>query len=129
MPGSPCNISRNDPSLQQVVLTATYSYNNQSNDAFLFKPSAIHTAQRQIVKGIRYVVDFDISRTVCRKRDNNKNLSGCDFQPKGRLRQTFQCHFEVWLIPWEKKNETLVFSCKPLSHRLPSSFILQRLHP
>lgn len=40
----------------------------------------------QIVKGVRYIVDFDISRTVCRKRDNS-NLSNCDFQPVGRLHQ------------------------------------------
>lgn len=48
MPGSPYNISRNDPRLQKVVLTAAYYYNNQSNDAFLFKPSAIQRAQRQV---------------------------------------------------------------------------------
>lgn len=41
----------------------------------------------QIVKGIRYIVDLEISRTVCRKRDGNNNLSHCDFQPPGRLQQ------------------------------------------
>jgi len=52
MPGSPTNISRKDPVLRQVVLRAACSFNNQSNDAFLFKPSAIHRAQRQVgVKG------------------------------------------------------------------------------
>lgn len=48
IPGAPHNISRNDTRLQQVVLNAAYLYNNQSNDAFLFKPSAILTAQRQV---------------------------------------------------------------------------------
>ncbi|XP_071329613.1 cystatin-F [Trachinotus anak] len=112
MPGSPLNISRNDHGLQQVVLTTTYSFNNQSNDAFLFKPSTIHRAQRQIVKGIRYIVDLEISRTICRKRDHNNNLSKCDFQPEGRLHQTFQCHAEVWLIPWENQTKIQVFLCK-----------------
>ncbi|MEQ2219418.1 hypothetical protein XENOCAPTIV_017517 [Xenoophorus captivus] len=87
MPGSPSNISRNDASLQQVVLNAAHSFNNQSNDAFLFKPSAIHRAQRQVVKGIRYIVDFQISRTVCHKWDHIKDLSKCDLQPSGRLHQ------------------------------------------
>ncbi|XP_029377416.1 cystatin-F [Echeneis naucrates] len=113
VPGSPLNISRNDRGLQQVVLISTYSFNNQSNDAFLFKPSAILRAQRQIVKGIRYIVDLEISRTVCHKRHQNNNLSKCDFQPKGRLHQTFRCHFEVWLVPWENKTRFLVFLCKP----------------
>ncbi|XP_070833968.1 cystatin [Chaetodon trifascialis] len=113
LPGSPHNISRNDRGLKQVVLTAAYSYNNQSNDAFLFRPSAIHRAQRQVVKGVRYIVDLEISRTVCRKRDNNKNLSNCDFQPDGRLQQKLQCHFEVWLIPWQNKTKILDLLCKP----------------
>lgn len=48
LPGSPRNISRNDHDLQRIVLTAAYSYNNQSNDAFLFRPSAVRRAQRQV---------------------------------------------------------------------------------
>ncbi|XP_041802903.1 cystatin-F-like [Chelmon rostratus] len=113
LPGSPRNISRNDHDLQRIVLTAAYSYNNQSNDAFLFRPSAVRRAQRQVVKGIRYIVDLEISRTVCRKRDNNTNLSDCDFQPEGRLHQTFHCHFEVWLIPWQNKTKIQGLLCKP----------------
>ncbi|XP_034407878.1 cystatin-F [Cyclopterus lumpus] len=116
MPGSPINISRKDPVLRQVVLRAACSFNNQSNDAFLFKPSAIHRAQRQVVKGVQYIVDMEISRTVCRKRDdnnNNNNLSTCNFQPEGRLQQTFQCHTEVWVIPWKNETRTLVLDCKP----------------
>ncbi|CAJ1057603.1 cystatin-F [Xyrichtys novacula] len=47
MPGSPYNISRTDPRIQKVVLDATFTFNNQSNDAYLFKPYAIYRAQRQ----------------------------------------------------------------------------------
>ncbi|KAL3971598.1 aspartate beta-hydroxylase [Sarotherodon galilaeus] len=102
MPGSPHNISKNDRGLQQVVLNAAYFFNNESNDAFLFKPATIDRAQKQIVKGVRYIADFQISRTVCHKRDKNNNLSRCDFQPPGPLHQVFQCHMDVWMIPWEK---------------------------
>uniref|UniRef100_A0A3Q3BSA4 Uncharacterized protein n=1 Tax=Kryptolebias marmoratus TaxID=37003 RepID=A0A3Q3BSA4_KRYMA len=63
MPGSPNNISSNDPGLQQVVLNAAYSFNNQSNDAFLFKASAIHRAQRQ-----------NKTKMLIRNRVNIKNL-------------------------------------------------------
>ncbi|KAM4730195.1 cystatin-F [Anableps anableps] len=87
MPGSPYNISRNDAGLQRVVLSAAYAFNNQSNDAFLFKPSGIHRAQRQVVKGVRYIVDFQISRTVCPKRNHITDLAQCDIQPPGRLHQ------------------------------------------
>ncbi|XP_035848266.1 cystatin-F [Sander lucioperca] len=112
MPGSPSNVSRNDRGLQQVVLAAAYSFNNQSNDAFLFKPSLILRAQRQVVRGVKYIVDWKISRTVCRKREDG-NLSNCDFQPAGRLHQTFACHTEVWLIPWLNQTKTLQFHCGP----------------
>ncbi|CAJ1057602.1 cystatin-F [Xyrichtys novacula] len=113
MPGSPYNISRTDPRIQKVVLDATFTFNNQSNDAYLFKPYAIYRAQRQVVKGVRYIVDFEISRTVCRKRDSNHNdLPNCDFQPEGRLHQTFRCHLEVWVIPWRKESITQVFFCQ-----------------
>ncbi|XP_019132292.1 cystatin-F [Larimichthys crocea] len=111
MPGSPFNISKNDSCLKQLVLIAAYSFNNQSNDAFLFKASVIHRAQRQVVRGIRYIIDLDLSRTVCRKQ-NSIDLSNCDFQSDSRLNQTFQCHFEVWLIPWQNTTKTLVLLCK-----------------
>lgn len=48
MPGAPCNISTNDDSLRPVVLDAANFYNNQSNDAFLFRPSDVLAAQRQV---------------------------------------------------------------------------------
>ncbi|CAK6983982.1 cystatin-F [Scomber scombrus] len=116
MPGSPFNISTNDRGLQQVVLNATRSFNSQSNDAFLFRPSSIHRAQRQIVKGIRYIVDLDISRTVCRKREKVSNLTDCSFQPEGPLHQTFRCHFEVWIVPWKHEMKNLSFFCKSETH-------------
>ncbi|KAM9727877.1 cystatin-F [Menidia menidia] len=112
MPGSPYNISTNDQGVQKVLLAVAYSFNNQSNDAFLFRASAVRKAQRQIVKGVRYILDVDISRTVCHKRDVVRDLSRCGFQPPGRLQQTFQCHVEVWLIPWKHQSRTLELLCK-----------------
>nr|XP_020477940.1 cystatin-F [Monopterus albus] len=112
MPGSLYNVSENDPGVQQAILSGIYSFNNQSNDAFLFKPFAIDSAQRQIVNGIRYVIDLKISRTVCHKRDDD-NLSKCDFQPKGPLQQTFQCHCDIWVRPHESKTMIEAFDCKP----------------
>uniref|UniRef100_A0A673C0D2 Cystatin domain-containing protein n=2 Tax=Sphaeramia orbicularis TaxID=375764 RepID=A0A673C0D2_9TELE len=112
IPGAPSNVSLNDRRLHQVVLTTAYTYNNQSNDAFLFRPSSVHRAQRQIVKGLRYIIDLDVSRTVCRKRVPIPDLSQCEFQPEGRLHQTFRCHTEVWFIPWTNQTTMQVFYCK-----------------
>ncbi|XP_050981462.1 cystatin-F [Labeo rohita] len=112
IPGTLQNVSKNDTGVKQAVLTGTYSFNNKSNDAFLFKPSAVDDAKRQIVKGIRYILEVEISRTVCRKRDNTDDLNNCHFQTDSLLRQTFLCHFEVWSIPWMKTMSTTFFKCR-----------------
>ncbi|XP_056148285.1 cystatin-F-like [Lampris incognitus] len=115
LPGSPHNISRDDRGLLKALLFATYSFNNQSNDAFLFRVCAIEKAQRQIIKGIRYIMEVQISRTICRKPDARK-LKECDFQPEGQLHQTFSCHFEVWDVLWLHVMETTFF-CLPSTEK------------
>ncbi|XP_053088833.1 cystatin-F isoform X1 [Pangasianodon hypophthalmus] len=112
-PGKPQNVSRNDTEVKKAVLTATYFFNNKSNDAFFFKASAIDEAQRQIVKGIKYFLKVEISRTVCKKRDADADLANCSFQPKHKLQQTFLCNFEVWAVPWQKMMKTTHFLCLP----------------
>ncbi|KAB5581950.1 hypothetical protein PHYPO_G00181510 [Pangasianodon hypophthalmus] len=75
--------------------------------------SAIDEAQRQIVKGIKYFLKVEISRTVCKKRDADADLANCSFQPKHKLQQTFLCNFEVWAVPWQKMMKTTHFLCLP----------------
>ncbi|XP_030628250.1 cystatin-F [Chanos chanos] len=112
-PGTVNNISKNDTGVQKAVLTGTYSFNNKSNDIFLFKASAIDSAKRQVVKGIRYILDVEITRTVCRKMEKDVDLANCRFQSDRLLRQTFLCHFEVWSIPWLRQMKTTYFICHP----------------
>lgn len=50
-PGALHNISKNDPGVKKAVLSGTNTFNNQSNDAFLFKASAVDSAQRQVGDG------------------------------------------------------------------------------
>ncbi|XP_077103149.1 cystatin-F [Siphateles boraxobius] len=111
IPGTLQNVSKNDTGVQKAVLTGTYSFNNKSNDAFLFKASSVDDAKRQVVKGIRYILEVEISRTVCRKMGNNDNLTNCTFQTDNLLQQTFLCHFDIWSIPWMKTMSTTYFKC------------------
>uniref|UniRef100_A0A673G5U1 Cystatin domain-containing protein n=1 Tax=Sinocyclocheilus rhinocerous TaxID=307959 RepID=A0A673G5U1_9TELE len=53
----------------------------------LFKASAVDDAKRQIVKGIRYILEVEISRTMCRKRGNTDDLNNCSFQTDSLLRE------------------------------------------
>jgi len=48
IPGTLQNVSKNDTGVQKAVLTGTYSFNNKSNDAFLFKASSVDDAKRQV---------------------------------------------------------------------------------
>ncbi|XP_028845125.1 cystatin-F [Denticeps clupeoides] len=112
-PGHYYNTSKNDTGVVKAALTGTYTFNNESNDAFYFKASAIDAAKRQVVKGIRYILEVEVTRTVCRKMEKPIDLASCDFQPNGVLYQTFFCHFEVWSIPWMKQMKTTDFFCKP----------------
>ncbi|XP_041922459.1 cystatin-2 isoform X2 [Alosa sapidissima] len=127
-PGALRNVSENDPGVQKAVLSGTNAFNNQSNDAFLFKASAIDSAQRQVVKGIKYFLEVEISRTVCRKSSPDTDLANCRFQPKGQLQQTFLCNFQVWSIPWLEKMTTTYFFCRP-SDDLPLSPLWARHQP
>ncbi|XP_059374072.1 cystatin-F-like isoform X1 [Carassius carassius] len=111
IPGTLQNVSKNDTGVKEAVLTGTYSFNNKSNDAFLFKASAVDDAKRQIVKGIRYILEVEISRTMCRKRGNTDDLNNCPFQTDSLLRQTFFCHFDIWSVPWMKMMSTTYFKC------------------
>ncbi|XP_035597966.1 cystatin-F-like isoform X2 [Oncorhynchus keta] len=82
VPGAPYKINTNDKGVLKAALHGTNSFNNQTNDAFLFKPSAIEKAERQIVKGLKYILEVDLSWTVCRKnRHKDPDLANCTFQP------------------------------------------------
>ncbi|KAJ0004617.1 hypothetical protein NQD34_010831 [Periophthalmus magnuspinnatus] len=115
IPGGPCDVSIDDSSVQQAALSAAVSFNNQSNDSFLFRPQHVIKAQKQVVKGIRFLVDLNLCRTMCRKRDKAKNLSDCGLQPPGPLHQVFRCHVEVWDVPWSHHSIIQRLSCKTLS--------------
>uniref|UniRef100_A0A3B3S945 Cystatin domain-containing protein n=1 Tax=Paramormyrops kingsleyae TaxID=1676925 RepID=A0A3B3S945_9TELE len=120
VPGSSHNISKNDPGVQNAVLVSTYTFNNESNDIFFFRVYAIKVAQIQIVKGIKYVLEVTISRTICRKSMSPPSLDKCPFQPEGALQQMFNCHFEVWAIPWKHWSKVTSFVCHPPSRLLPT---------
>nr|XP_020664659.1 cystatin-F isoform X1 [Pogona vitticeps] len=85
-PGAPIPINKHDPGVQRAARFGVYRYNNMSNDIFLFKESHINKATLQVVRGLKYKVNADIDRTVCRKR-MHPNLDTCDFQRNKILKQ------------------------------------------
>ncbi|OCT79763.1 hypothetical protein XELAEV_18026573mg [Xenopus laevis] len=112
-PGFPRNISTNDPAVQKAARVTVYAYNNKSNDSFLFKDLEVQKAMIQIVKGIKYLLQTKIGRTVCPKKEFY-NLDQCDFQQDSPLKQTFTCYSEVWNITWLHVETVPVLRCQEL---------------
>ncbi|XP_067388923.1 cystatin-F isoform X3 [Emydura macquarii macquarii] len=85
-PGFPMPMDTNDPGVRRAARFGVYRYNNSSNDLFLFKESHINKAMVQIVRGLKYMLNVEIGRTVCDKRGHS-SLDSCDFQKKKKLKQ------------------------------------------
>ncbi|XP_041032379.1 cystatin-F [Carcharodon carcharias] len=110
-PGVPRDINTTDSGVQNATLIAIYGYNNQSNDIFLFKVHRIHKAQLQIVAGLKYFLNVDIGRTVCRK-GKPYNFKNCSFETRPPLNKRLTCHFEVWIASWKQSWKVIALNCQ-----------------
>uniref|UniRef100_A0A8D1W292 Cystatin domain-containing protein n=1 Tax=Sus scrofa TaxID=9823 RepID=A0A8D1W292_PIG len=110
-PGCPKTIETNDPDVLRAARHSAESFNNCSNDAFLFKESHVSKALVQIVKGLKFMLDMDISRTTCKKLGHHTSLDNCSFQTNHSLQWTFSCYSEVWVVPWLQSVEVSVLRC------------------
>uniref|UniRef100_A0A8C3WWV5 Cystatin like 1 n=1 Tax=Catagonus wagneri TaxID=51154 RepID=A0A8C3WWV5_9CETA len=74
------------------------TFNNNSNDSYLFRVDKLLRSQVQLTTGVEYLVTVKIRRTKC-KRNITNNLS-CPFQSKKKLQKSFICDFLVYTVPW-----------------------------
>uniref|UniRef100_A0A2R8NAU6 Cystatin F n=2 Tax=Callithrix jacchus TaxID=9483 RepID=A0A2R8NAU6_CALJA len=109
-PGFPQTIKTNDPGVRQAARHSVEKFNNCTNDTFLFKESRIRKALVQIVKGLKYMLQLEIGRTTCKKKQHPR-LDDCDFQTNHTLKQTLSCYSEVWVVPWLQHFEVPVLHC------------------
>ncbi|XP_046535701.1 cystatin-F isoform X2 [Equus quagga] len=108
--GSPKTIKTNNPGVLKAARHSVERFNNCTNDIFLFKESHISRALVQIVKGLKYMLNLEISRTIC-KKTKHPSLDNCDFQTNSTLKRTLSCYSEVWVIPWLQRLEVPVLLC------------------
>uniref|UniRef100_A0A8C5KQB4 Cystatin F (leukocystatin) n=2 Tax=Jaculus jaculus TaxID=51337 RepID=A0A8C5KQB4_JACJA len=109
-PGFPKTVKTNNPEVLKAARHSVEKFNNCTNDIFLFKESHISRALVQVVKGLKYMLEVEISRTICRK-NTHACLDHCDFQSNPTLKQTLSCYSEVWVIPWLHSFEVPVLRC------------------
>ncbi|XP_068183123.1 cystatin [Antennarius striatus] len=110
--GSQNDLDKNDDGFVKLVSFAECVYNRISNDLFFSKILSNADATKQVVEGLLFRCDFEMSRTVCRKKDHVGNLRDCELQPEGPLRQTFKCHIEVWERLWLQDTRIQNFHCQ-----------------
>ncbi|XP_013809791.2 cystatin-F [Apteryx mantelli] len=109
-PGFPVPMNTNNSGVRKAARFGVYQYNNSSNDLFLFKELQINKAMVQIIRGLKYMLQVEIGRTVCEKREHS-SLDGCKFQRKKKLQKLLWCYFEVWMMPWLHKAQVSIALC------------------
>uniref|UniRef100_A0A3Q3CGE2 Cathepsin F n=1 Tax=Haplochromis burtoni TaxID=8153 RepID=A0A3Q3CGE2_HAPBU len=109
-PGSSIRVHESDPGLKKALAFAEERYNRVSNAMHLRRVSRVISANKQLVKGIRYTLTVELSNTQCKK---STMLRTCDFYPELNQLKTEVCVFEVWDIPWQGTSTLLKQKCQP----------------
>ncbi|XP_054026949.1 cystatin-like [Dryobates pubescens] len=100
----------NDEGLQQALRFAMEEYNKASNDMYSSRVVRIISAKRQVVAGIKYIMEVEIARTTCEKPA--ADLQDCAFPDSPQLAKHTVCKFVVYTVPWLKKTELLKRECQ-----------------
>ncbi|XP_054251905.1 cystatin-C [Indicator indicator] len=110
--GAPITISDgdNDEGLQQALRFAMEEYNKASNDMYSSRVVRIISAKKQIVAGVKYIMEVEIARTTCEKPA--ADLQDCAFPDSPQLAKHTVCKFVVYTVPWLNKTELLERECK-----------------
>ncbi|XP_012594673.1 cystatin-like 1 [Microcebus murinus] len=82
-----------DPTLNFFI----QSYNNASNDTYLFRVQELLRSQVQLTTGVEYMVTVKIARTTCKK--NVTKDPSCPLQSK-KLRKSLICESLIYTVPW-----------------------------
>uniref|UniRef100_A0A8D0GZY2 Cystatin C n=1 Tax=Sphenodon punctatus TaxID=8508 RepID=A0A8D0GZY2_SPHPU len=85
--------------VQRALQFAMSEYNKASNDKFASRVAEVIQAKKQIVSGIRYILDVKVGRTTCTK-------SAPD------MANHLTCNFVVYTIPWQNKISLVNNKCQ-----------------
>uniref|UniRef100_A0A8C8EFL6 Egg-white cystatin n=1 Tax=Otus sunia TaxID=257818 RepID=A0A8C8EFL6_9STRI len=110
--GAPIDVPNadNDEGLQRALHFAIAEYNKASNDMYSSRVVRIISAKRQIVSGIKYMMEVEIGRTTCPKPA--ADLQSCAFHDAPQMAKHTICNFVVYTVPWLNKIELLASDCQ-----------------
>ncbi|NWR92539.1 CYT protein, partial [Furnarius figulus] len=106
----PIENPENDEGLQRALQFAMTAYNRASNDMYSSRAVRVLSAQRQIVAGVKYIMEVEIARTTCTKPA--ADLQRCAFHEEPQMAKHTICNFVVLNVPWRNQIELLESKCQ-----------------
>ncbi|XP_074143818.1 cystatin-like [Sminthopsis crassicaudata] len=100
----------NDESVKRALNFALSEYNRASNDKYGSRVFRVIEAKKQLVAGLKYVFEVEVSRTTCTK--SATDFSNCPDHKEPPLKKHYICHFEVYTVPWMGKTSLLKQECR-----------------
>ncbi|XP_071438058.1 cystatin-like [Pithys albifrons albifrons] len=100
----------NDEGLQRALQFAMAAYNRASNDMYSSRVVRVISAKRQIVAGVKYIIEAEIARTTCTKPA--ADLQRCAFHDEPQMAKHTVCNFVVLNVPWRNQIELLDSKCQ-----------------
>ncbi|KAM9016475.1 cystatin-like [Ara ararauna] len=110
--GAPVDIPNadNDEGLQRALQFAMTEYNRASNDMYSSRVVRVISAKRQIVSGVKYIMEVEIGRTTCPKPATD--LQSCALHDAPHMAKRTTCNFVVYTVPWLNQIKLLDSSCQ-----------------
>ncbi|XP_021248732.1 cystatin-C [Numida meleagris] len=108
--GAPVPVNENDEGLQRALQFAMAEYNRASNDKYSSRVVRIISAKRQLVSGIKYILEVEIGRTTCPK--SSGDLQSCEFHDEPEMAKYTTCTFVVYSVPWLNQIKLLKSTCQ-----------------
>ncbi|XP_025960022.1 cystatin-C [Dromaius novaehollandiae] len=108
--GAPMDVTDNDEGLQRALHFAMAQYNKASNDKYSSRVVRIISAKRQIVSGVKYIMEVEIGRTNCTK--SVTDVQGCAFHDAPEMAKHVTCNFVVYTVPWLNQIRLLKNICQ-----------------
>nr|QGN03464.1 cystatin6803 [Cloning vector pMJc01] len=112
--GAPVPVDENDEGLQRALQFAMAEYNRASNDKYSSRVVRVISAKRQLVSGIKYILQVEIGRTTCPK--SSGDLQSCEFHDEPEMAKYTTCTFVVYSIPWLNQIKLLESKCQHHHH-------------
>ncbi|XP_074861490.1 cystatin-M [Carettochelys insculpta] len=102
-----------DPDVQEALRFAVEAYNLVSNSLYLYRAERLVRARRQVVAGVKYILNVELVGTQCQKNGaglGNADVSKCPLPPQSKQKKLL-CELMVWNQPWLHNMQLLSHHC------------------